>query len=176
MFDSSPKLTLALELDNVTTESRKTAKRVFRSFGAIVRTTSKRSMKSLSKGKQKKVAELRKRARFTKDQVKKTALRNEIRTIQRGNASNPGEPPKAILGFVKKTILFDATETGVLMGPAGINRPQLVTKTLEHGGTAFVGKDKTPVKILPRPYMGPAFWATVPKLPQLWEENTNKGN
>ncbi len=112
--------------------------------------------------------------------------------------SEPGKPPNSHLGLLRKGILFafDPSAKSVVIGPVPMSKPNGVPELLEKGGTVpgngreiwvtntpgrnaqgqFVSKGKTRVVLdgnlvyRPRPYMGPAYQAELPKAPQMFKD------
>jgi len=106
------------------------------------------------------------------------AAKSSIRTRQR--ASAPGEPPSSHTGLLKKFIFFgyDRRRQSVVIGPQRLNQKVGdAPEALEHGGVSTVvegsrGKrKKRRVKMVARPFMGPAFEREKPKLPAMWRES-----
>lgn len=106
--------------------------------------------------------------------VRRTA-RGSIR--KRNKASRPGQPPSSHTGLLKRFIFFgyDTNRRSVVIGPTRLteNHRGDAPSALEYGGTATLGqnKDKTCVRIRPRPFMGPAFEKEQTKLPTLWKNS-----
>lgn len=95
---------------------------------------------------------------------------------RRAGASLPGAPPHSHSGLIERFILYsyDRESSSVVIGPTLIARPTGAPETLEYGGYADVpmGHGKTEkVFIRPRPYMGPAMRAELPKLEPMWRDS-----
>jgi len=95
--------------------------------------------------------------------VRQTARRS-IRKSKK--SSQPGKPPKAHTGHLKKMIMFayDPFRQGVWIGPIIFRGADNVgtARTLEHGGRQRVKRTagsarRVSVKFAPRPFMQPAF-------------------
>lgn len=91
--------------------------------------------------------------------------------------SEPGEPPRAHVGLIRKFVLFayEAARKAVVIGPARLsgvigNAPE----ALEHGGTSEVhvrgGKTRR-VTIRARPFMRPALEKELSQVPKLWRDS-----
>lgn len=168
MFGLATKTHVAMHEARLLGATHQAAKRVHSKFGAYVRKAARNRFKPVGKRVQAKIKELRQQERATFNPREKMRLQGEIRSLQRENTSRPGQSPRSILGFVKQGILFDATSEGVVIGPAKQNRRQLATRTLEKGGVAIVGSKA--FRILPRPFMGPAFRDSLPHLGEMWKD------
>lgn len=101
-------------------------------------------------------------------------------------SSKPGEAPMSQTGLLKKFLDFehDESSNSVVVGPSLINLPSGAPETLEYGGTVQMTKrfeqvdDKTimrlkkprkeTVKIVPRPYMGPALEKNTAAVAEVW--------
>jgi len=99
----------------------------------------------------------------------RTRVRSMIR--KRRAPSAPGQPPSSHTGLLKRFIYFvyDAARRSVIIGPIRLaskrgDAPEL----LEEGGLA-VRRGK-PAAYRPRPYMGPAFSAELPRVPAMWRD------
>ena len=94
---------------------------------------------------------------------------------KRKKVSKPGQPPSSHVGLLRNLIYFtfDASAHSVVIGPVLINRPTGAPETLEYGGVIAIddGKQIRRVPIAPRPYMGPAYEAEKPKLPDMWKDS-----
>jgi len=148
MFFDSPKI--ASFMDKVTAKA-------FGRFGAYVRRVARNSIK------------LRK---------------HRIVTDRRGNKrrveipSEPGSPPRSGPQRLLKDFIFfayDPAALSVVIGPEKLNSKDTgAPEILEYGGqTTIVGGKKRlsrTIRIKPRPYMTPAFEATLPRLPKFWTE------
>lgn len=97
----------------------------------------------------------------------RTRARTSIR--KRKGTSPAGSPPFSHVGLLRKGILFayDAANESVVIGPIMLNKYTGVPELLEKGGTALRGKPPKPATYPPRPYMGPAFAAELPKAPAM---------
>jgi hypothetical protein len=110
--------------------------------------------------------------------VRQTAKRS-IRT--RKGTSKPGNPPFSHTGRLKKYIYFgyDLNRRSVVIGPVVASgtsgkggrggRGGKAPQALESGGTVRL-PDGRNAKIRPRPFMGPALAAELPKVPSLWRD------
>ena len=80
--------------------------------------------------------------------------------------SRPGDPPRSILGLLRKLIFFvwDPARKSVVIGPAKINSKSDAPSALEHGAG----------KIRRRPYMQPAYERNKAKIAAMWR-NSVKG-
>lgn len=100
--------------------------------------------------------------------------RSSIR--KRKKASAPGQPPSSHVGLLKDFLFFfvEREEKNVVIGPIQLNRGDGLTPgRLERGGDALVRESQRrnkerqeklrQVKILPRPFMRPAFDAEIEK-------------
>ena len=125
----------------VTSATDKAARRVLSRFGAYVRTTARHSVR------------------------KRRAI------------SRPGKPPSSHTGLLRRFIYFgyDRGRKSVVIGPQRLNQKVGdAPAALEHGGvsTAVEGlrhrRRKRRVRIIARPFMGPAFEKEKPKLPSMW--------
>ena len=89
--------------------------------------------------------------------------------------SEPGQPPSSHVGLLKRLIFFafDPNRKSVVIGPTLLRPGSKAPKLLEHGGdTTFdTAKGKQPARYRPRPFMGPAFAAEEPRLPDLWKNS-----
>jgi hypothetical protein len=125
----------------------------------------------------------------------KTSIRKKKGT------SKPGSPPYSQLGYLRQFLFFsyDRPRSSVVIGPARLNDtsdPGALPR-LEYGGTMqgngrvifvsrevgrhkkgkFVsgGKDRVvlegTITYKPRPFMGPALQAELPKLPAMWRDS-----
>lgn len=127
-------------------------------MGAFIRVTARQSMK---KARQKKIAELTpkelQRFRIRQSINRREGLPPPRRPIQH---SKPGEPPRTIVGHVKKFLYFSFEQTtkSVVIGPAklpGVRSPYSVPEVLEKGNA----------KQAARPFMWPAYLANEGKIP-----------
>ena len=105
--------------------------------------------------------------------VRRTA-KGSIR--KRKASSAPGTPPSSHTGLLKRFIFFsfDPAQKSVVIGPMRLDQKNTdAPHTLEYGGMTTLGqnKDKTRVRIRPRPFMGPAFEKEKPNLPALWQNS-----
>lgn len=103
----------------------------------------------------------------------RTAAKSSIR--KRRAVSAPGSPPSSHTGLLKKFIFFgyDPDRKSVVIGPERLNQKNTdAPHTLEYGGmtTIEIRTAKRQVRIVPRPYMGPAFEQEKPKLPAMWRD------
>jgi hypothetical protein len=100
----------------------------------------------------------------------KTSMRKKKGT------SPPGGPPYAHVGLLRRLLFFsyDRSTESVVIGPVLKDRPTGAPENLEYGGKADLkqrgGKTKR-VRIRPRPFMGPAFQAELPKLEPMWRDS-----
>jgi len=108
------------------------------------------------------------------------------RSLGKGNAvSIPGEPPTSRTGFLKNSIQFGTEMRGrrVVIGPVkkqGWSKrvTTLVPPLLEYGGLTMMKRLGTSpngrggnrlARYRARPFMGPAFEKSLPKLPEIWQ-------
>lgn len=111
--------------------------------------------------------------------VRTTASRS-IRKKKR--ESQPGEPPRSVLGTLKRFTLFDydPAEQSVVIGAALLPGKKDAAEVLEHGGrttrtiTRWRGRarkrETVAAKYEPRPFVRPALEKRLPELPQLWKD------
>ena len=127
-------------------------------------------------------------------------VRQRARTSirKKKGVSDPGQPPHSHLGLLRKGILFafDPRAKSVVIGPVPTSKATGAPELLEKGGTVpgngreiwitntpgrndkgqFVTNGKTRVVLngvlvyRPRPYMGPAYRAELPKAPQMFKD------
>lgn len=141
------------------------ARRGLAKFGSYVRRTARTSLR---KARQKKLAELtheeRQRYRIRQEYARRDGLAPPRRPLAH---SKPGEPPRMIEGSIRRFLFFsyDAENRSVVIGPTLINSQTGAPRTLEEGGTVITRRGS--FRILPRPYMKPAFEANINKLPRL---------
>ena len=156
-------------LDSVDTATRK----VMSKFGAFVRRDARKS--------------IRRPRRKTKSQMKERELEIFARAeeqFRRGERpvkprlplapSKPGEPPRSIVGTLKRLIFFayDARQKGVVIGPIPTGQKTGAPRVLEEGGTikapgsGFDGK-----RVKPRPYMVPALNKNLVKIDAIWRNS-----
>lgn len=153
----------------VTRAMSKQEKTVLSKFGAYVR---QRAKSSIRKAKQKAMSDLTPDELLTYKIIAARAKKEGRPRPKRPLASSkPGEPPRSVLGYLKKFLYFayDAGTKSVVIGPALFGGKGTAPRTLEEGGKAVIYGGKT-VTIKPRPYMGPAFRAELPGLPKLWQQ------
>jgi hypothetical protein len=108
----------------------------------------------------------------------RTVARNLLKKRAKGpfDASEPGQPPKRHSGLLHDWLLFswDQSSQSVVIGPAYLTtKGEDVPETLEYSGvtTITAGKNRGQRKFIEaRPYMGPAYDAAEPKLPEFWEQ------
>lgn len=87
-----------------------------------------------------------------------------------------GSPPSSHLGLLRKFILFswDNERRSVVIGAALLNGKAYrdAPAALEFGGRFKRRSRKGPyvATYKPRPFMGPAFDANLPKLPRMWAD------
>ncbi|OHB56831.1 MAG: hypothetical protein A2Y07_06885 [Planctomycetes bacterium GWF2_50_10] len=93
---------------------------------------------------------------------------------KRKQSAHAGSPPSSHTGFLKKFIFFgyDTTSISVVIGPAKLNTGTDAPETLEHGGTAKIGRKRK--RIVARPFMGPAFKKEQNKLPAIWRDSIRR--
>ncbi|MCK6458231.1 MAG: hypothetical protein L6Q92_17090 [Phycisphaerae bacterium] len=104
----------------------------------------------------------------------RTVARTSIR--KRKGSAPPGSPPHSHVGLLRNFILFgyDRASDSVVVGPAKLNKPTEAPRVLEHGGVTTVTNfargrlRKRRVRIMARPFMGPALEKERPKLPKRW--------
>jgi hypothetical protein len=92
---------------------------------------------------------------------------------KKGKTSAPGEPPRYQTRKLKDRIFFkfDFGERSVVVGPEPYGSRN--ARALEEGGIVTVRTKKKRVrrKIAARPFMGPAFAAILPQVPQFWKDS-----
>lgn len=134
-------------------------------FGAFVRRTARSSMR---KARRKRESELSPKERVLWN-IRARVARAEGRPEppRPYQHSKPGEPPRTIVGLVKRHLYFayDAEARSVVIGPARLSKTTNPLRTLEEGGT--VRTNKGSVRVDARPYMRPAFHKDLPQLPRL---------
>ncbi len=143
---------------------------VLSKIGAFVR---QRAKSSLRKARQKTLAEM------TIDEllvyrIRATEAKRQGRPKPKRPlaSSKPGEPPRSVLGYLKKFLFFayDAANKSVVIGPAQFaGAGGTAPRALEEGGKVVMINGHS-VTIKPRPYMRPAFDAERPRIPQLWQQ------
>jgi hypothetical protein len=130
-----------------------------------------------------------KAAFFDRDAIKKAADRGTRRALSKFGAfvrtrarssirkrkaiSKPGAPPSSHTGTLRKGILFgyDAARKSVVIGPVLLGSQNGAPERLEEGGVGLVGRRKPRLAFYrPRPFMGPAFAAELPKAPALLKD------
>lgn len=90
-----------------------------------------------------------------------------------GKTSEPGEPPLAHTGDLRKIFFaYDHSSRSVVVGPLrfkGSNVPNI----LEYGGVTHMrrGNRRRTVRIAPRPYMRPALAAEAPGFDDMWKNS-----
>ena len=91
---------------------------------------------------------------------------------KRKGTSPPGKPPHSHLGILRKLLFFswDPGPRSVVIGPTISRRGSQAPRLLEHGGDTTIPTQAGSVRATyrPRPFMGPAFAAEKPRLPDLW--------
>lgn len=90
-------------------------------------------------------------------------------------SSKPGEPPRSILGYLRRFIYFgwDPATHSVVIGPALFGGASgTAPRVLEEGGMTVNYKGKT-LTIKPRPFMSPAFQAELVELPKIWQQSVS---
>lgn len=102
----------------------------------------------------------------------RTRARSSIR--KRKKVSEPGKPPSSHRGTLKKLLFFafDPVAKSVVVGPVPFSKAE-APPLLEYGGSATRTKKSGGTKTAnyrPRPFMGPAFKAELPKAPQLFKD------
>lgn len=106
--------------------------------------------------------------------VRRTA-RGLIR--KRKRPSKPGQAPSSRTGLLRDNIFFgyEPNEQTVVIGPAKLNAKKGdVPEALESGGLVTISHGKhrgEHFRIEPRPYIGPAYEANEPKLPDMWADS-----
>jgi len=146
-----------------------TEKDVFSKFGAFVRRDARKSMR---KARRKKKNELSKDELVAFEVRERLFKQGEIPRPKRPFApSKPGDPPRVIVGLLKKLIFFnyDPKRKGVVIGPIPAGAKTDAPRVLEEGGAI---KSSLPIfngKIMkPRPYMKPAFDKNIKVLDSVW--------
>jgi len=115
----------------------------------------------------------------------RTRARTSMR--RRRGSAQPGKPPHAHEGSLRRLILFayDPSVDSVVVGPLGF-RNSAIPGTLEFGGTETVTRRRTlksgkrvieskRVSIAARPYMGPALKKELPNIPRQWANSVRGG-
>jgi hypothetical protein len=94
--------------------------------------------------------------------------RSSIR--KRKAISKPGSPPSGHAGQLRDLIYFsyDAGRRSVVIGPTRFRRGE-APKLLEYGGE--VSRDAKRLRYRPRPFMGPAYAAELPRVSDLWKNS-----
>jgi hypothetical protein len=139
--------------------------KVLLASGAIVRTIARRSLKP---ARRRKLSELDpvalKNYRIAQAILKKKGLPAPKLPVVH---SLPGEPPRMIVGYLKKFLYFnyDKQTKSVLIGPAKLEQDSSVPNVLEYGGMSEGSMIK------PRPYMGPANEKAKSKYLELWKDS-----
>lgn len=137
-------------------------------FGAHLRRAVRRTLK---KRRKKKISELTKKERQRyriEQQILKSGGKlwgGRTKPFKPSMPSEPGKPPRMILGLIKKFLFFayERAQRSVVIGPAIIDQPTGAPETLEEGGyVRFKGAN---VRIEQRPYIKPIFDEYYPKLP-----------
>ena len=127
-------------------------------------------------------------------------VRTRARTSmkKRKTPSAPGRPPRVVTGHLRRLIFFgyDFAKASVVIGPTPFRGPAIAPRLLEEGGTTVAKRDRfwragvgsnakgqftrgkwgrvakgEPIRVAPRPYMGPAFHKEIPSLPALWRDS-----
>jgi len=106
--------------------------------------------------------------------------RGKNNTRARKKVSKPGQTPSGHTMKIHEQIVFMVEPDNVVIGPLLWNaaRSRTTLSALEHGGDSLIFQaarrgrpaKTTPIHVLARPYMQPAFDAEVEKSPKLWEE------
>lgn len=151
-----------------------TTRAVLSKFGAFVRT---RAKSSIRKARQKTLGEMTPDEilayRIAATEAKRAGRPRPKRPLA---SSRPGEPPRSVLGYLRKFIYFawDPQAKSVVVGPAQFGGAGgQAPRVLEEGGRAVLYNGQT-ITIRPRPYMRPAFDAELRGLPKLWAEAAAK--
>lgn len=108
------------------------------------------------------------------------AVRGKARDLvdTRGGTSRPGQPPRMHKGTIRRFIYFgyNPAERSVVIGPVLAGSRSGAPAALEHGERSIMTFPAGPERgktirltIAPRPFMGPAFAAKRPELPQFWK-------
>ena len=108
----------------------------------------------------------------------RASARNSLH--RRNGTSAPGSPPFSHVGLLRQFIFFswDQDRRSVVIGPAKLNgrASQDAPQALEFGGR-FQRRTRSGAHVAhypARPFMGPAFATTLPKLPRMWAEALSK--
>jgi hypothetical protein len=141
----------------VTSQIDPASRRVLSKFGAYVRRSARSSIRQVKK----------------KPPAAPAADGKKRRGRPAVTTSAPGKPPLSHTGLLRDNIFFffDRSRRSVVIGPIRLNKPGIAPESLEYGGDVpvFVKKKQVgTVKIAARPFMGPAFRANEPKLPEMW--------
>lgn len=147
---------------------------VLSKFGAFVRT---RAKSLIRKARQKSLAEMTPEEllayRIRAAQAKKAGHPQPKRPLA---SSKPGEPPRSVLGFLRKFLFFvyDKSTNSVVVGPAQFGGASgTAPSVLESGGSTVLFNGRR-VTIRPRPYMRPSFESEKPNLPKFWAQAAAK--
>lgn len=101
---------------------------------------------------------------------------------RRKGSAPPGKPPHVHEGSLRRLIFFgyDKGTDSVVVGPMGFIRSD-APHVLEFGGKTTVARrrrgkrERRRVRIVRRPYMGPALEKERSKLPKLWANSVRGG-
>jgi hypothetical protein len=131
-------------------------RKVFNRVGATARTYARRSMRPASKQKLKQIVEKRRELRRVlqrmrhggKAGARAAKLQQEIKALQKQVHSKPGDPPKTIIGTIKRQLFYglDNDFKTVVVGPVLFAPKTGAPHDLEEGAK----------QLQPRPFMGPA--------------------
>ena len=93
----------------------------------------------------------------------RTRSRSSIKRKPFGKVAPPGKPPYAHGDDLKRILFgYDEARKSVVIGPVLFGAQSGAPRRLEEGGATTRGGK--PVRVRPRPYMGPAFSAELTKL------------
>lgn len=156
-FDIEAAKSIFFDRKAVTDALDKGTRKALSKFGSFVRTGSRSSIRKAPTADAKTGAILKGRRK------KGLAVRQAI--------SQPGKPPFSHTGLLKKFIFFgyDAGQKSVVIGPTLAASQSGAPESLEEGGVTRTRRGRV-VTIRPRPYMGPAFQAELPKAAQMFKD------
>lgn len=141
----------------VTRRLSKGKRKGFSRIGGLTRKIARNSIKPASKAIGKQIERKRQEiALLHRRSPRRAQLQREIRQLQKQASSQPGNPPKSVLGHLKRNIFYglDQNSESVVIGPVLKSNSSGAQTTLEFGGQTKIGPNR--VNIEARPYMGPA--------------------
>lgn len=154
----------------------KATREVLGKFGAFVRRKARWSIRTKRKRLRDMTAE--ERAKFK--MINAIRKRKGYKPLKRPkvSGSEPGQPPANITGLLKAGIFFayEPTKQNVAIGP--VRAGPGTADVLEYGGYVRItaGKNTGQLKrVAARPYMRPAFEATLERLPPMWRDSVKLG-